>query len=136
VWGFALAAGLMPAIGCYGLTGQAPTPPGPGVPTLLTVRFEPDTVRGGEETTLILTFEDTDANVAEAYLVERVISNFQLISTTNVIPLDIRRHLGQVVGTVREPFRWDAPSIRFYDVYVVDLNGNVSNRIAARVTVR
>ncbi len=136
VWGFALAAALAPAIGCYGLTGQPPTPPGPGVPKVLTARFEPDTVRAGEETTLILTFEDTEGDVVEAYLVPRVVDDFRLISSTSAIQRNIRRHFGEVVGTVREPFTWNSPSIRYYDVYVVDLKGNVSNRIAAKVTVR
>ena len=130
------AAALMALAGCASLSGQEPTPPGAGVPKLLTARFDSDSVRAGEQVILTLTFEDSDADVVEAYLVERVISDFRLVSTITVIPLNIRRHLGEVVGTVREPFRWDAPTIRFYDVYVVDLKGNASNRIAIRVTVR
>ena len=129
-------AALMALAGCTSLSGQEPTPPGPGVPKLLTARFNPDTVRVGEETILTLTFEDTEADVVEAYLVQRVISDFRFVSTINVIPLNLRRHLGQVVGTVHESFRWDAPTIRFYDVYVVDLKGQASNRIPIRVTVR
>jgi hypothetical protein len=129
-------AALMALAGCASLSGQAPTPPGPGVPKLLTARFEPDTVRVGEETILTLTFEDTEGDVVEAYLVPRVVDDFRLISSTSAIQRNIRRHFGEVVGTVREPFRWDAPSIRFYEVYVVDLKGQASNRIPLRVTVR
>ncbi len=130
------AAALALLAGCASLTGHEATPAGPGVPKVLTARFEPDGVRAGEETILVLTFEDTDGDVVEAYLVERVVSDFRFVSSTTVITRNIRRHFGEVVGTVRESFRWDAPAIRFYDVYVVDLKGNASNRIPVRVTVR
>ena len=131
----ALAALAAPA-GCYSLTGQAPSPEGPGIPKLLTARFEPDRIRVGEETTLVLTFEDTEGDVVEANLVPRIVDDFRLISSTSVIQRNIRRHMGEVVGTVRETFSWETPSIRMYDVYVVDLKGNASNRISVRVTVR
>ena len=121
---------------CYGLTGQQPTAAGPGVPRLVNARFEPDAVRAGDETVLVLVFEDSEGDVVEAVLVERVISDFRLVSATSILSRDIRRHRGEVVGTVREPFRWESPAIRFYDVYVVDLKGNASNRIPVRVTVR
>lgn len=122
--------------GCARLTGHEATPTGPGVPKVLTARFEPEVVRVGEETILIITFEDTEGDVVEAYLVERIVSDFRFVSSTSVIARNIRRHFGEVVGTVREAFRWDAPTIRFYDVYVVDIKGNASNRITTRVTVR
>ena len=121
---------------CASLSGQEPSPPGPGVPRLLTARFDPETVRVGEETTLVLTFEDSEGDVVEAFLVSRVVDDFRFVSSTSVIQRNIRRHLGEVVGTVRETFRWENPSIRFYDVYVVDVKGNASNRIPIRVTVR
>ncbi len=132
----AAAATLAALAGCYGLTGQQPTAPGPGVPKLLTARFDPDTVRVGEQTTLVLTFEDTEGDVVEAFLVPRVVDDFRLVSSTSVLQRNIRRHFGEVVGTVRETFSWETPTIRFYDVYVVDLKGNASNRIPVRVTVR
>lgn len=122
--------------GCASLTGQQATPAGPGVPRVLTARFEPDAVRAGQEATLIITFEDSDGDVVEAVLVERVVSDFRFVSSTSVITRNIRRHLGEVVGAVRETFRWDAPTIRLYDVYLVDLKGNASNRVRAQVTVR
>ncbi|HEY7678172.1 MAG TPA: hypothetical protein VIG69_13950, partial [Candidatus Methylomirabilis sp.] len=96
----ALAALASPA-GCYSLTGQAPTPEGPGIPKLLTARFEPDRIRVGEETTLVFTFEDTEGDVLQANLVPRVVDDFRLISSTSVIQRNIRRHMGEVVGTVR-----------------------------------
>lgn len=129
-------AALAALAGCYSLTGHAPSPEGPGVPKLVTARFEPDRVRAGEETVLVLTFEDTEGDVVEAYLVPRVVDDFRLISSTSAIQRNIRRHMGEVVGTVRETFSWETPSIRMYDVYVVDLKGNASNRISVRVTVR
>lgn len=134
-WVIAIAA-IALLSGCARLTGHEATPTGPGVPKVLTARFEPEVVRAGEETILVITFEDTDADVVEAYLVERVVSDFRFVSSTSVIARNIRRHFGEVVGTVREAFRWDAPTIRFYDVYVVDIKGNASNRITTRVTVR
>src|SRR3972149_4936908 len=89
------AAALMALAGCARLSGQEPTPPGAGGPQLPTARFDSDSVRAGEQVILTLTFEDSDADVVEAYLVERVISDFRLVSTITVIPLNIRRHLGE-----------------------------------------
>lgn len=134
-WATAVGA-LAVLAGCASLTGHEATPAGPGVPRLLTARFEPDRVHTGEETTLVLTFEATEANVVEAYLVPRVVDDFRLIASTSAIQRNIRRHFGEVVGTVREAFTWENPSIRLYDVYVVDIKGNASNRIPIRVTVR
>ena len=133
--GLGVVAAVAGLAACYGLTGQEPTPAGPGVPKLLTARFDPDTIRVREETTLILTFEDTDGDVAEVYLVPRVVDDFRLFSSTSLIRRNVRRHLGEVVGIIRETFSWDTPTIRFYDVYLVDLKGNASNRISVRVTV-
>jgi len=130
------AAALVLLAGCASFTGHEPTPAGPGVPKVLTARFEPDAVRAGEETILVLTFEDSEGDVVEAYLVPRVVDDFRLISSTSAIQRNIRRHFGEVVGTVREAFTWENPSIRLYDVYVVDIKGNASNRIPVRVTVR
>lgn len=133
----ALWAGVLAVLaGCARFIGQEPTPQGPGVPRLLTARFEPDRIRVGEETTLVLTFEDSDGDLAEVVLVEQTISDFRFISSTNVLSRNLRRHRGEVVGTAREVFRWDAPTIRYYDVYLLDLKGNASNRIPVRVTVR
>ena len=130
------AVALALLAGCARLAGHEATPAGPGVPKVLTARFDPDTVRAGEETILVVTFEDSEGDVVEVYLVERVVSDFRLVSSTSVVNRNIRRHFGQIVGTIRESFRWDAPAIRFYDVYIVDLKGNASNRIPVRVTVR
>ncbi len=130
------AAAMVLVAGCARFTGHEATPQGPGVPRLLTARFEPDKVRSGEETVLVFTFEDTEGDVVEAYLVESAVSDFRLVSSTSVISRNIRRHFGELVGTVRESFHWDAPAIRFYDVYVMDIKGNASNRIPVQVTVR
>jgi hypothetical protein len=131
-----VAAAVVVLAGCASLTGHEPSPAGPGVPRLLTARFEPDAVRPREETTLVLTFEDIEGDVVEAYLVPRVVDDFRLISSTSVIQRNIRRHFGEMVGTIRETFSWETPTIRFYDVYLVDLKGNASNRISVRVTVK
>ncbi len=131
-----VAAAVSGLAACARFIGQEPTQAGPGVPKLLTARFDPDTVRVGEEATLVLTFEDTDGDLVEAVLVEGAISDFRFVSSTNAINRNIRRHRGEVVGTVRETFRWEAPAIRYYDVFVVDLRGQASNRIPIRITVR
>lgn len=127
-WSFLLLAG------CAGV-GYQPTPPGPGVPVISALRFEPTSVKAGQEVILSFTFADSEADIVEARLIERGVIDFQFFTGLNPVVVDLRKHLGEATGRVSIPLRWRAPGYRLYEVYVVDEKGNVSNPLRGSIAV-
>lgn len=121
--------------GCA-IFGQPQTAPGPGVPHIANLRFDPDVVRIGETTQLSFYFEVGSADIEEGFLIERGISQFQFYQSLNTIPVDLRKYTGVVADTVAIPLKWSNEGIRLYELYVVTQKGNASNRLRATVTVR
>jgi hypothetical protein len=109
---------------------------GPGVPRILNLRFEPDTVAVGQVATMSFYFEVGSADLDEGFLLERGIADFQLFTSLQSTPIDLRRYRGQVAATVEVPIRWSTEGVRFVEVYVVSQKGHPSNRLNATVTVR
>ncbi|MFN3475951.1 MAG: hypothetical protein ACK4Z6_00135 [Candidatus Methylomirabilales bacterium] len=110
--------------------------PIPGAPKISAFRIEPSVVRIGEEATFSFQYEARDADLVEAHLIETEIRELSYTRKLQPIVVDLRAHLGQFVGKVEIPFRWETEGIRFYEVYVVDTRGNQSNRLRTHVTVK
>ncbi len=130
----ALSLGLVTACGPSVL--RTPTAPGPGVPRIANLRFEPDVIRVGETTQMTFYFEVGSADIQEGFVIERGISQFQFYQSLQTIPLDLRKYDGQVASTVEVPLRWSSEGVRLLELYVVNKQGNVSNHLRATVTVR
>jgi hypothetical protein len=122
-------------VGCA-LFGPPQSAPGPGVPHIANMRFDPDVVRIGETTQLSFYFEVGSADIEEGFLIERGISQFQFYQSLNTIPINLRKYIGVVADTVEIPLKWSNEGVRLYELYVVTQKGNASNRLRATVTVR
>ena len=129
-----LLLGLFPACGPPVLRPE--TAPGPGVPRIANLRFDPDVIRVGETTQMSFYFEIGSADLQEGFLLERGISQFQFYQSLQAIPVDLRGYDGQVAGTVEIPLRWSSEGVRLLELYVVTKRGNTSNRIRGTLTVR
>lgn len=131
---------LVPVLGLLtacGLLGMHPeTPPGPGVPRIANLRFDPDVIKTGETTQMSFYFEVGSADLQEGFLLERGISQFQFYQSLQAISVDLREYDGQVAGTVEVPLRWNAEGVRLLELYVVTKRGNASNRLRGTLTVR
>lgn len=126
--------GLLTACTLFGV--QPETPPGPGVPRIANLRFDPDVIKVGETTQMSFYFEVGSADLQEGHLIERGISQFQFYQALQTIPVDLREYDGQVAGTVEVPLRWSVEGIRLLELYVVTKRGNASNRLTGTLTVR
>ncbi|HEU5393894.1 MAG: hypothetical protein ACM362_09925 [Candidatus Methylomirabilota bacterium] len=121
---------------CSAAFTQPESPPGPGVPRIANLRFEPDVIRIGESTQMSFYFEVGSADLHEGFVIERGISEFQFFQVLQPVSINLERYEGQVAGTVEVPLKWSAEGLRFLEVYVVTRKGNTSNRIRANLTVR
>ncbi len=126
--------GLLTACGLFGAHPE--TPPGPGVPRIANLRFDPDVIQAGGTTEMSFYFEVGSADLQEGFLIERGISQFQFYQRLQAIAVDLREYDGQVAGTVEVPLRWDAEGLRLLELYVVTRRGNASNRLRGTLTVR
>jgi hypothetical protein len=132
----ALVLVLVLLCACSLFGGHPETPPGPGVPRIANLRFDPDVIRAGESTQMSFYFEVGSADLKEGFIIERGISQFQFYQSLQTIPMDLRDYDGQVAGTVEMPLHWSAEGIRLLELYVVTKRGNASNRIRGTITVR
>ena len=112
------------------------TPPGPGVPRIANLRFEPETVAVGEQTQMSFYFEVGSADVETGYVLDRGIAQFQFFTALQPIIIDLRQYSGTVAGTAEVPMRWSNEGVRWVEFYLVTLKGNESNRLRAMLTVR
>lgn len=129
-----LLMGLLPA--CAAPARQSETEQGPSVPRIANLRFDPDVIGVGETTQISFYFEVGSADLQDGFLIERVISQFQLYHSLQSVPVDLRCYSGQVAGTVELPLRWSSQGVRLLELYVVTKRGNSSNRIRGTLTVR
>jgi len=126
--------GLLSACTFFGV--QAETPPGPGVPRIANLRFDPEIIKAGETTQMSFYFEVGSADLQQGFIIERGISQFQFYQALQSISVDLRVYDGQVAGTVEVPLHWSAEGIRLLELYVVTKRGNASNRLSGTLTVR
>ncbi len=128
------ALGLLVACSLFGV--QPATPPGPGVPRIANLRFDPDVIKAGESTQMSFYFEVGSADLQQGFIIERGISQFRFYQALQTIPVDLGEYDGQVAGTVETPLHWSVEGVRFLEVYVVTKRGNASNRLTGTITVR
>jgi len=128
------ALGLLTACTFFGVPPE--TRPGPGVPRIANLRFDPDVIRTGETTHMSFYFEVGSADLQQGFIIERGISQFQFYQTLQTIPVDLRDYDGQVAGTAEVPLRWSVEGIRWLELYIVTRRGNTSNRLTGTLTVR
>jgi hypothetical protein len=121
--------------GCAAIGPQS-SPPGTDVPKIASLRFEPDTIEAGGTTKMTFYFEVGSADVDQAFVVDRGIAQFQLFTTLQAVPISLKQYQGLAVGTADLDLRWSTQGLRWLEVYVVSVKGNVSNRLYGRLTVR
>jgi hypothetical protein len=149
-------------IGCAA-TSLESSAPDPGVPRISNLQIEPTEVENGAQATLRFDFRDMDGDIVDVYLaVSAEIKDFSFATGLGPAVISRGRYLGLREGTVEETIRVTmrpAPAplairhfdgsgaepelsqgpvggIRVYEVFVVDRQGQVSNRLRAQVTVR
>jgi len=123
-------------IGGCATIGDAERSTGPGVPRIMNLRFDPDTIRSGESAHLSFYFEVGSADLDECVVVERGVSQFQLYTALQPITIPLKQYSGLATGTVEIPMRWTDTGIRYVEVHVVSRQGKQSNRLNATLTVR
>jgi hypothetical protein len=131
-----LVGGLALALSACATWRIEPTLPGPGVPVISNLRIEPAKVVVGEEVRLTFDFEDSDADVVEARVFPSEVRDWVYTQILAPTVLDLRNSkYGQAIGKVETTFKWETEGIRVFEVFVVDEQGNTSNKLRARVTV-
>ena len=126
--------GLLTACSLFGV--QPATPPGPGVPRIANLRFEPEVITVGAITHMSFYFEVGSADLHQGSIIERGISQFQFYQALQTISVDLGDYDGQVAGTVEVPLHWSVEGVRLLEVYVVTKKGNASNHLTGTITVR
>ena len=126
---------LLLLTGC-GTFGPAPSPPGLDVPRIANLRFEPDEIAPGAVATMHFYFEVGSADLAEGFLIDQGIAQFQFFTALQPITFDLRSYAGHVAGFAELPVLLSTEGVRWLEFYVVSRKGNVSNRLRARLTVR
>jgi hypothetical protein len=121
--------------GCAWMGGSG-TPPGPGVPRIANLRFEPEAVRVGEPTKMMFNFEVGSADMESGVVLDQGIAQFQFYTALQTITVDLKQYSGLVAGIAEVPMRWPSEGVRWVEFYVVTLRGNESNRLRATLTVR
>ncbi len=123
------------AAGCTAI-GPHSSAPGTDVPRIASLRFEPDTIEAGGTTKMSFYFEVGSADLDQAFVVDRGIAQFQLFTALQRIPVSLKQYNGIAAGTADLDLRWTTKGLRWLEVYVVSIKGNVSNRLYGRLTVR
>jgi hypothetical protein len=134
--GAAVLVGLAVVLSGCATFGPSETPPGPGVPRIANLRFEPDTIPVGGTTRMSFYFEVGSADLEEGYLLEQGFAQFQFFTALERITIDLSKYSGQVAGVAEVPVRWANEGMRWVEFQVVNKQGNTSNRLRARLTVR
>ncbi|MGH7411556.1 MAG: hypothetical protein ACREJ6_10945 [Candidatus Methylomirabilis sp.] len=131
-----LVSSLALALTACATWGIEPSLPGPGVPVISNLRVEPETVMMGEEVALTLDFEDTDADLVEAYIFPSEVRDWVYTQTLAPTVLNLKNSkYGRAVGSVEATFKVETEGVRIFEVFVVDERGHTSNKLRARVTV-
>jgi len=159
IWGCAIVLAL--TSGCAATSFQS-SAPGPGAPRISNLRIEPTQVENGAQVALRFDFRDMDGDIVDVYLgVGAEIKDFTLATGLGPAVISRGRYLGLREGTAEETIKVTmAPTprpvpqrefdgsvaepevpqqttagIRFYEVFVIDRQGQVSNRLRVQVTV-
>jgi hypothetical protein len=159
IWGWAIVLAL--TSGCAA-TSLESSPPSLRVPRISNLRIEPAQVENGAQAALRFDFRDVDADIVDVYLgVSTEIKDFTLATGLGPVVISRGRYVGLREGTAEETIRVTmAPTprplpqrefdggveepevrqqgvggIRVYEVFVVDQQGQVSNRLRVQVTV-
>lgn len=132
----AVLVGLAVVLSGCATFGPAETPPGPGVPRIANLRFEPETIPVGGTTRMSFYFEVGSADLDEGFLLDQGIAQFQFFTALQRITIDLSKYSGQVAGVAEVPVRWPTEGVRWIELQVVNKQGNTSNRLRARLTVR
>ena len=110
--------------------------PAPGVPRVSNLRVVPEEARPGEAGVLAFDFTDVDADIVDVYVEMSQVADFSISTGFEPVLLSHRKYFGQAEGTAREEIRWSREGLHLYEVFVVDKEGHVSNRLTARVVIR
>ena len=110
--------------------------PAPGVPRVSNLRVVPEEARPGEAGVLAFDFTDVDADIVDVYVEISQVADFSISTGFEPVLLSHRKYFGQAEGTAREELRWSREGLHLYEVFVVDKEGHVSNRLTARVVIR
>jgi hypothetical protein len=112
------------------------TRPAPGVPRVSNLRVVPEEARPGDSGVLAFDFTDVDADIIDVYVEIREVADFSVSTGLEPILLSHRKYFGQAQGTGREAIRWVREGLHVYEIFVVDAEGHVSNRLTARAVIR
>ena len=134
--GTAMLLGLAVVLSGCATFGSSETPPGPGVPRIANLRFEPETIPVGGTARMSFYFEVGSADLDEGFLLEQGFAQFQFFTALQRITIDLSQYSGQVAGVAEVPVRWATEGVRWVEFQVVNKQGNTSNRLRARLTVR
>lgn len=159
-----MLAGVIAVVWISGCaTHRESSVPAPGVPRISNLRIEPTEVENGGQVTLRFDFVDLGGDIMDVYLgISAEVKDFTLATGLRSAVISQGRYFGQTKGTAQEtlkvtieppppplakrdfdggggspPIReGDRGGIRVYKVFVVDQEGQVSNALRARVTIR
>jgi len=136
VKGATLLIGLALAVTACTTWRVEPTVPGPGVPVISHLRVEPERVKVEEEIALTFDFEDSDADLVEAYIFPSEVRDwvFTPARTPTVLNLKGTKH-GRAIGSIETTFKYPTDGVRIFEVFVVDEKGHTSNKLRTRVTI-
>ncbi|MGH7429216.1 MAG: hypothetical protein ACREJ4_12810 [Candidatus Methylomirabilaceae bacterium] len=136
VKGASLLIGVVWAVAACTTWRVEPTVPGPGVPVISHLRVEPEKVKVEEEIALTFDFEDSDADLVEAYIFPSEVRDwvFTPARTPTVLNLKGTKH-GRAIGSIETTFKYQTDGVRIFEVFVVDEKGNTSNKLRTRVTI-
>ena len=110
--------------------------PAPGVPRVSNLRVVPEEARPGEVGVLAFDFTDVDADIVDVYVEISEVADFSISTGFEPVLLSHRKYFGQVQGTAQEAVRWSREGLHLYEIFVVDQEGHVSNRLTTRVVIR
>ncbi len=128
-----LCAGVLASCSTFGPPSSAP---GTDVPKIAALRFDPETIEAGGTTKMSFYFEVGSADLDQAYVVDRGISQFQFFTALRAMQISLKPYNGIVAGTADLDLKWTNAGYRYLEVYVVTVKGNVSNRLYGGFTVR
>lgn len=129
---------LVVLAGCS--TGLRPGAPGPGVPVISNLRFEPAVAKPGQEIRVSFEFEDADADVTTARFCYVRTERWSRVTVTvgdcRPIPVEPSSLTGRAVGLIKMSQAWSRPARYSYEVHVADSRGHESNVLRGSVIVR
>ncbi|MCI0372761.1 MAG: hypothetical protein L0214_15620 [candidate division NC10 bacterium] len=108
----------------------------PGVPRVSNLRVVPEAARPGEVGVLAFDFTDVDADIVDVYVEIKEVADFSISTGFEPVLLSRRKYFGQAQGTAQEAVRWSREGLHLYEIFVVDQEGHVSNRLTTRVVIR